>query len=356
LPYTSAWVRFCASMASLSGTPHSFRVAHVLHLIEVVKRWQVCAQDLLEGTGLTREALDEPRAQLPVPTMVTLLERARRLSGEPAIGLYTGLHTRATLYGHLGFAVLSASTIREAIDVSLRYGPIVTTALSVRLRVEKREASLIVDEHADFGGARDIVILSTLVSLWQVSRSLTGRELTTSTAEFALPEPVYSAKLVVDGLKMRFDRPVHRLTFDARSLDLPYLMPDPVALKLAREHCQQELDSLGLNAGLPARVRGLISKPGGGYRGLEEVAAALKRSARTLKRQLSAQGVTFSELRERELSERAMVLLGSAELSLAEIAIRLGYSNVTNFERAFHRWTDSTPAEQRRANGVRHGS
>ena len=137
------------------------------------------------------------------------------------------------------------------------------------------------------------MLISTLVSLWQVSRSLTARELTTSTAEFALPEPVYSAKLGVSGLRMRFDRPVHRLAFDARSLDLPYTMPDPVALKLAREQCQQELDSLGLNAGLPARVRGLLSKPGGGFRGLEEVAAALKRSPRTLKRQLSAQGVTL---------------------------------------------------------------
>lgn len=342
-------------MAS-GGSPHSFRVAHAVHLIDVVKRWQVSSHDLLEGTGLTVEGLEEPRALLPVPVLVALLERARRLTGEPAIGLHIGQHTRATLYGHLGFAVLSASTIREAIDVSLRYGPIVTTALSVRLRVEKREASLIVDEHADFGGARDIVLLSTLVALWQVSRSLTARELTTSTAEFALPEPVYSAKLGAAGLRMRFDWPVHRLTFDARSLDLPYTMPDAVALKLAREHCQQELDSLGLNAGLPARVRGLISKPTGGFRALEEVAAVLKRSGRTLKRQLAAQGVTFSELRERELAERAMVLLGSADLSLAEIAIRLGYSNVTNFERAFHRWTDTTPAEQRRTIGVRHSS
>jgi AraC-like DNA-binding protein len=343
-------------MASISGSQHTFRIAHAVHLIDVVKRWQVSAHELLEGTGLMPEALDEPRAQLPVATLVALLERARRLTGEPALGVHIGLHTRATLYGHLGFAVMSASTIREAIDISLRYGPIVTTALSVRLRVEKREASLIVDEHADFGSARDIVLISTLVALWQVSRSMTARDLTTSTAEFGLPEPVYSAKLGIAGLRMRFDRPVHRLTFDARSLDLPYTMADPVALKLAREHCQQELDSLGLNAGLPARVRGLISKPGGGFRGLEEVAAALKRSARTLKRQLSAQGVTFSELRDRELSERAMVLLGSAELSLAEIAVRLGYSNVTNFERAFHRWTDSTPAEQRRAIGMRHGS
>lgn len=331
-----------------NDSQHTFRVAHALHLIEVVKRWNVSGDELLEGTGLSRDALAEPRGQLPVPTLVNLLERARRLTGEPAIGLYTGLHTRATLYGHLGFAVMSAGTIREAIEVSIRFGPIVTTAITVRFREERRIASLIVDEHADFGSARDIVIISTLVSLWQVSRTLTARELTTGTAEFALPEPSYSARLGVAGLRMRFGRPIHRLTFDARSLDLPYTMPDPLALQLASEQCQRELDSLGLNAGLTERVRALVARPEGGFRGLEEVAAALHRSVRTLKRQLGAEGASFSALRDRALCERAMDLLRSEDKSLAEIATQIGYSNVTNFERAFQRWTGITPAEYRR--------
>jgi AraC-like DNA-binding protein len=215
---------------------------------------------------------------------------------------------------------------------------------------------LIVDEHADFGSARDIVVMTTLVALWQVSRSLTARELTTSTAEFALPEPSYRDRLGITGLRMRFDRPAHRLTFDARSLDLPYTMPDPVALKLAREQCQRELDALGLNAGLTGRVRALIPRPEGGFRGIEEIASTLNRSVRTLKRQLGAKGVTFSSLRDEELCERAMELLRSEDASLAEIATQIGYSTVTNFERAFRRWTGSSPTEYRRTLARSEGS
>jgi AraC-like DNA-binding protein len=218
----------------------------------------------------------------------------------------------------------------------------------MRLRVDKQVASLVLDEHADFGRARDIVLMTSLVALWQVSASMTNRELTTSTAEFAFPEPDYTDRLGVTWLRMRFGRPVTRLVFDARSLDLPYTMPDPVAFQLAREQCQRELDALGLQGGLTARVRGLIPYPDGGARTLEAVAAALHRSPRTLKRQLGALNVSFSALRDSVLRERAMLLLKSPELSLAEIANRLGYSNVTNFERAFLRWTASTPAACRR--------
>jgi AraC-like DNA-binding protein len=328
----------------------SFRVAHAAHLIDVVKRWNVRAEDLLSGVGLSVDALADPRGRLSPATVGALLERARVLTGEPALGLYIGLRTRPTLWGYLGFALMSASTIREAIELSIRYGPIVTTALGVRLRIEKRVASLIVDEHADFGSARDIVLIATLVSLWQAGRTLTGRPLSTSVAEFALPEPGYSSRLAIAGIPMRFDRPLHRLSFDARSLELPYTMPDPAALRLARDQCERELDLLGLNERLTERVRGLLSSPTGGCRSLEEVAAALHRSPRTLKRHLAAYGVSFSTLRADELRERAMLLLRSPDLSLAEIAGRLGYSNVTNFERAFHRWTSSTPAECRRGN------
>ncbi len=338
-----------AHLNPAAARQHTFRVAHAAHLIDVVKRWQVGADDLLAGVNFRKETLSDPHAQLSVSTLTELLGRARSLTGEPALGLYIGLHTRATLYGYLGFAALSAATVREAIELAIRFGRIVTTALSVRLRVERRMASLIVDEHADFGDVRDIVMLASLVGLWQLGQTLTGRSLPT-TAEFALPEPSYSAKITLTGLRVRFNRPVHRLSFDARYLEYPYIMPDPAALRLAHDQCQRELDSLGLNGGLTERVRALISKQEGGCRSLEEVAAVLHQSTRTLKRQLAGEGTSFLALRESERRERALVLLRSPQHSLAEIATRLGYANLTSFERAFRRWTARTPAEWRRMN------
>jgi AraC-like DNA-binding protein len=96
-----------------------------------------------------------------------------------------------------------------------------------------------------------------------------------------------------------------------------------------------------------ARVRGLFGADKGALPSIEDIAQALHVSARTLKRQLAAEGTSFSLLVDEERRERAMFLLGSPALSLKDIADRLGYANLANFTRAFQRWTGQAPGEYR---------
>jgi AraC-like DNA-binding protein len=126
-------------------------------------------------------------------------------------------------------------------------------------------------------------------------------------------------------------------------------MSDRVSLRLAQEQCERALDALRQEGHVVARARSLVAKKDGGVRSLEEVAALMHLSARTLKRRLSEHGVTYSSLAERELREKAMVLLRSPDLSLEQVAERTGYSDVANFTRAFRRWTGQTPAQYRRS-------
>ncbi len=71
-------------------------------------------------------------------------------------------------------------------------------------------------------------------------------------------------------------------------------------------------------------------------------------SERTLKRKLAADATTYSQLVAEERRALATRLLRSDELSIDEVAARLGYSDATNFTRAFRRWTGMTPRAFRR--------
>jgi AraC-like DNA-binding protein len=331
-------------------TDPTVSAVHALHLAELVQRWGVSPGDLLEGVGLREEALTEPDARLPVPVLVRLIERARSLTGERALGVYLGLQTRVSAHGYLGFAAMTASTLREAIDLAVRFAPTRTTAFALRLHVEGAASGLLVEERADFGAARDAVLLSLMVGLAQVGNAITGRELP-GRADFAFPEPDYWARVAGAVPTVRFGQPANQLVFDAALLDLSLTMSDRASLRLAQEQCERSLGALGDGGQLVARVRGLVTKKDGGARPLEDAAAQLHMSPRTLKRRLAEQGVTYSALAEGERRERALLLLRSPELSLDEVADRVGYSDVANFTRAFRRWTGKTPASYRRELG-----
>jgi len=68
---------------------------------------------------------------------------------------------------------------------------------------------------------------------------------------------------------------------------------------------------------------------------------------RTLKRKLAEIGTTFSAVRDEILWQRALLLLGNRELSVRDVAARLGYTEVERFARALRRWTGTTPRAYR---------
>jgi AraC-like DNA-binding protein len=327
---------------------HSLPGIYTQYLVELVKRWGVTADALLKGSGILPEALSDPHLRIPIGIAAQHLERARALTREPALGFFLGTQMRLAAHGTLGMAALSASSVREAIELAIRFMPIVTTAFSLRLRIEGREASIILEEHADFGSTRDVVLLSILVSMSRIGWGMTGQRIP-GYADLALPEPDYYGRLLRLGGRVRFDQPVHRLLIDAAQLALPYTMGDPVALQRARDECERILDSIEGAAPTAARVRSLLNRGTGRLPALGEVAAGLHLSGRTLKRQLAAEGTSFSALVDEERRERAILMLKSRNVPLKKIAGSLGYANVANFSRAFFRWTGKRPSDQRRS-------
>ena len=327
-------------------TEHTMPGGYVLYSIELVKRWHITADELLAGSGLDLAALSDPRIRVPIGTIVGILERARALTREPAYGFWLGVQMRVSAHGHLGVAALSAPTMRAAIDLSVRFMPVVTTALSMRLEVVGNDAALILDEHANFGRERETVLLAALIGIWQIGMALSGSDLD-GYADLVLPEPDYYPQLLALGPHIRFDQPANRLLFDASALDTPYAMADPVALQLALDECERRLGTRTPEAPATGRVRSLVTNVKGKDLSLGHFAEALGVSARTLKRQLAAEGSSFSALVDEERRARATFLLGSPDVSLKDIADRLGYANLANFTRAFLRWTGQTPSAYR---------
>jgi AraC-like DNA-binding protein len=336
--------------SSASGD-HTLPGVHALHLVEFAARWQVTAAELLAGSNVTEASLSDPATRLPLPTFERLIERARALTGEPGLGFHLGLSMRISAHGHLGFAAMTATTLRDALEIAARFAPTRSTAVAVRLEIDGDRAMVVIEEEASFGTARDVVIISLIVGIWQIGNALTGQSLRGG-VDFAFPEPPYFARFaaLAPG-PVRFDQPRHQLIFDKSILDLPLVLSDPAAQALAREQCERELEAIGPRGAVVAGVRASLPREEGGFYALPRIAKKMHMSVRTLKRKLEADGTSYSELLDEQRRGKAMLLLRRDDLAIEEIADRLGYSDAANFTRAFRRWTGSTPKAFRASGG-----
>jgi AraC-like DNA-binding protein len=339
-------------MQVLSPSPapaeHTVPAGLLLQIVEVAKRWDVRPAQLLGKVGLEVQELAQEQARIPLASYLAVIDQARALTREPGFGFCWGLQMRVSAFGYLGFATMSANTLRDALALVIQFAPLISTAHGLRLEIDGAMASLVLEEHADFGGVRDVVLIARLCGLWQTAKLVTGRDFE-ATAELAIAEPPYHSRFGHLLPPMRYGQRTTRAIFRADQLDVPLVMADPAALRIARKQCETELAALTPGARLVRTVRRLVLDREGGVRPPREVARAVHMSPRTLRRKLAVHGSSLSAILGEERRMRAIALLRASDLSIEEMSARLGYGSVQNFTRAFRQWTGATPAAYRRA-------
>lgn len=96
-------------------------------------------------------------------------------------------------------------------------------------------------------------------------------------------------------------------------------------------------------------LRGLVSnRLAKGCPSIDEVAAALGISVRTLQRRLNEDGITYRQLVGEVRLDSACRLLDDPQFRAIEVANALGYTDPSNFSRAFARMAGLSPAAYQR--------
>lgn len=76
----------------------------------------------------------------------------------------------------------------------------------------------------------------------------------------------------------------------------------------------------------------------------ERIAREIGMSSRTMRRKLADEGSSFQQvLDECRMRQAVFEFRTRPDLSIAQIALRLGYAEHSNFTRAFHRWSGISP-------------
>ena len=121
------------------------------------------------------------------------------------------------------------------------------------------------------------------------------------------------------------------------------------------QQCEEMLRSLTTGKKITTEVRRLLLQSAGDFLDISQIAEHLNMSERTLRRKLKTESVSFRALFEEVRDLLATEYLTKTDLTIADIAHLLSYSETVNFRRAFVRWNGITPSDyrQRQADQVK---
>ncbi len=185
-------------------------------------------------------------------------------------------------------------------------------------------------------------------------RSLTGRPELTMDVRFrgVAPDDLTPYRRIFGG-QVLFGQSADEMLGAVQIEHLPIVSHDAVSHNLLQAQASKHLEMLASEDPLVIRLRRMIQERlDDGRLNLEDVAAALKLPARTLQRRLEESGLNFRLVVEDVRKNAAEHYLRDTHMPLAELAQALGFADHASFNRAFKRWTGSSPGAFRR----RHGS
>lgn len=303
--------------------------------------------DLLAGSQLTREQLQDQRAQIGAWQYAVLLATALRLDRDHGLAYELGLRSQVTKHGFVGFGLISCATLREAIEFSERYFRARVPAFTNAMTVQGDEVVIELRETVPLGPYRAFVMDLVVVELCSLFAKVMGLDPASAgwASRIHVPhaEPQAYARYRDRLPPFTFNQRAVAIHFPARMLDEPIATADPVSVQLAIERCEQEMSRQAAASGTRGQVVERLRCEGGRYPELAEVAEQLHVSERTLKRHLQAEGCSFQALLDEVRQRDAERLLANPQLAIKQVADAVGYADPANFARAFGKWTGLSP-------------
>lgn len=335
------------------GNPIGILASAATGLVGFIGQQGGDAERILGRTGIACDQLEHPTLSLDLNQYCQVFEEAARQTGNDNFGLRFGQQFKPDALGLLGYVGMCSATLGDALRNVVSTFPV--HQQSSLLRMEERGEFCQLDYQVQYGAIlrkRQDAELS-LGMFVNLMRHALGQNWGPEKVLFEHPQPeAWHEHCKVFDAPVLFGQQRNSLVFRRSVLDRPMPGRDPRLLAIVIE----SMRLLGTQAGatnrpgivddVKSQVRALL---GDGYPSLEQVADQLRMPSWTVQRRLQEQGLSFSTLVDTVRQELATYYLQQSALPISELALLLGYSEISAFSRAFRRWFEVSPKQWRQA-------
>lgn len=317
---------------------------------QLLARDRIDLAEVLRGLRIPVSALTQPDALLRFTQADRLLVRVAELGARSDIAFDLGKLLTASAHSFVGFGMLNSETLDQALRFEAQYFRLVMPSFRMRYSSGPDYGELYFTPTV----AMSRICLAfhieaiALAALREIS-DLTGDQRPACRLDLSIPEPLHVSRYrelrdvrttfgaeLVPGVRLR-------LLGDPRAH--PLAMADAHARQVAEARCRALVQQVTGERQFADWVAMALREVSEALPTLAELAAILNLSPRTLNRYLEREGTSFRELAGRIQHELACERL--ATMSVTEAAYSLGFTDTSNFARAFRARAGCSPSEHR---------
>ncbi len=278
-----------------------------------------------------------------------LYRGAAELVGDPCLGLKFGKFWHPSYMHALGYAWMSSSSLRSALQRLQRFIHIVNRDLEIRLEETHRGVCIEVVTSCD-ENPRDEPWYADgdMSNLITMCRANFGEKLNPLLVSFNHSAPDCSGEFyALFRCPVNFDSGRTCMLLSREDIDRRLPGSNPMMSQIHDQEIIRYLARLDKNDIVQKVKNAIIESLPDGRISDNKIAEALFMSPRNLQRKLEAEGTTFKTLLTEIRRDLALKYIQDTELTLTEISFMLGFSEMSAFSRAFKQWTGKSPKVQR---------
>jgi AraC-like DNA-binding protein len=331
------------------------RPAKINFYLKAMARMGFAAERVLEGTGIDRRTLNDRHGLIEISRYIRLIANINRLSRSPSLAFDLGEQLQLGDLGILGYSVMSCADTDEATALWLRYTPVFFgNLIEFDSRKVGRQLLLSFIPYPDIRADLLQFLIEEKICYDMALQRLIGiAKFPIAHLALTYPAPAHVARYTrLIECPIEFSAPRSSMLLTDNAFAIPLQGSDAET----HAHCLKLLTELSDSAGSSwsHRVRAAIHENLQRARNIEDVAAQLHCTGRTLNRRLAREGCCFSDLNVATRLETVKNLLATTHLESKEIASRIGFSDVRSLRRFFKTHTGKTIQQFRRetVNGV----
>lgn len=338
-------------MPTTTSTPTSVnRDLNTQGLGTSISAWAVALARALDSNGINSQAVFReagidleqalsPYTRFPVARMQNVWKHAAERLEQDNFGLNVAAQlTPASFYG-LSFGLYASGTLMELLERLIKFRRVISCSYDINLDASGDFVMLTFDDKRQIKSAAPSI--TVILYLLRICREIYGPTFHPEKVYFDLPESSGNQQLLdFVNAPIVYNAPCNGILLSKEMAQRPLPGADPELGQQQDKLVERYLARAGLEDTLRARVKlQVLESLADGSASLEELAAAMHTTPRTLQRKLKKENCSYHDLLDESRQQLALEYATDPHMSATQIALSLGFADTATFARAFKRWT-----------------